>query len=268
VRTRVTVRRAHKAGNAPGEYEDAWQVGPPAVGEALADSGTVVAGEPLRVAMADGATESFLAGRWARLLTSAFAEAPPTVTTQAEAFAHVVSDVAGQWPGELDEYVSGREAAARPLRWYERPGLERGAYATLLVLATEPDGGWHAAAVGDTCLFQVREDQLENAFPLAEAKAFGDAPPLLGSPDTDPAVVAPLVGLAQGTAAPGDRIYVCTDALAAWFLSVRERGGRPWELLDTLNEAFFGTWLEEAREKDQIRNDDVTLISVEFGDSA
>lgn len=207
---------------------------------------------------------SFLAGRWARKLTRALEEAEPEVTADAEAFARTVTAVAGQWPGELEEFVSGRDGAANPLRWYERPGLERGAYASLLVLQVEPGGTWNAAAIGDTCLFQVRESQLRHAFPLTEAWKFGDAPPLAGSSDTDPTDIAPMVVLAQGTVVPGDRLYVCTDALAAWFLDSCERGERPWEVLDAIGESFFETWVEEAREKDRIRGDDVTLVSVAF----
>lgn len=253
MRVQVTVRWAREDGNSSGEYEDSWRVRDP------------VAGEPLRVAMADGATESVLPGRWARMLTAALEEADLRVTTDAEAFARTVTAVARQWPGELEEYVSGRDAAANPLRWYERPGLERGAYAALLVLQVEPEGTWNAAAIGDTCLFHVRESQLLHAFPLTEARKFGDAPPLAGSSDTDPAEIAPMVVLAQGTVVPGDRLYICTDALAAWFLDSCERGGRPWEVLDAIGESFFETWLEEAREKDRIRGDDVTLVSVAFG---
>ena len=256
MRTTVTVRQAHKDGNDPGEYEDAWRV-----------SGTAEGG-PARVTLADGATMSFLAGRWARMLTSAFAAAEPAVTEDADAFARTAAAVAGQWPGELEEYVAGREAAANPLRWYERPGLERGGYATLLAVAVGPGGTWTAAAVGDTCLFQVRENRLLTAFPLTEASAFGDTPPLVGSNDTAPDGIAPLVALARGTVAPGDRLYAATDALAAWFLSRHEGGGRPWQVLDDLSEAFFETWLAEAREKDEIHNDDVTLVSISFGEGA
>lgn len=252
MRTQVTVRRAGRNGSAPGEYGNSWRIREPA------------ADEPLRVAMADGAAGSFLAGRWARRLTAALDEAGPEVTADAEAFARTVAAAAGRWPAELDDYVSGREAAANPLSWYERPGLERGAYATALVVGIEPGGRWTAAAAGDTCLFHVREGRLLATFPVTEAAAFGDASPLLGSPDTDPGTVLPLVTLAWGTAVPGDRFYACTGALAAWFLGEFEREGRPWEILDAIGESFFGTWLEEARETGQIRDDDVTLLTVGF----
>lgn len=245
---RVTVRRAGASGAVPGEHEHSWRVGQPDPGETL------------RVVLAAGLPESILPGRWARLLTSVFTKAPPSVTMEAESFARAGAEAAGQWPGELDDYASGREAAADSLRWYERTGLERGAYAAVLVLDVEPGGGWHGAAVGDACLFHVGEGGLENAFPLAAAKTS----PLLGSPDTDPETVAPLVSLARGTAVPGDRLYACTGALAAWFLARHERGGRPWEVLDGLTQAFFEIWLEDLREKSQIRADEVTLIRVEI----
>lgn len=227
----VTVRSAPKDGNESGECEDSWRVREPA------------ADKPLRVAMAGGAPASFLPGRWARMLTTAFEDAGPEVTADAEAFARTVAAAARRWPGEQD----------------------RGAYAALLVADIEPDGAWRAAAVGDTCLFHVRDSRLLRAFPVTEAREPGDVPPFIGSPDTDPVQAAPMVALAQGTAVPGDRLCLCTDALAAWFFREYERGGRPWEVLDAIGESFFGTWLEDTRDQGHIRDDDVTLVSVEFG---
>lgn len=226
----VTVRSAPKDGNEPGEYEDSWRVREPA------------ADKPLRVAMAGGAPASFLAGQWARTLTAALEEAGPEVTADAAEFARTVAAAARQWPGESD----------------------RGAYATLLVADVAADGAWHAAAVGDTCLFHVRESRLIQAFPVTEAGRPGDAPPVVGSRDTVPEEIEPMAALACGAAAPGDRLYACTGALAGWFLGECERGGRPWEVLDDIGEPFFETWLEEVREKGHLRDADVALVTVAF----
>lgn len=137
-------------------------------------------------------------------------------------------------------------------------------------MAADTAGQWprelgdHGAAVGDTCLFHVREGELIGLFPLTEAAAFSEASRLLGSFDTDPVDVMTLVSRAWGTAVPGDRLYVCTGALGAWFLAERERSVRPWEVPGALDQAFFEVWLEDLREEGQMRAGEVTLISVEI----
>lgn len=231
----ITAHHAPKAGNSEAEYEDAYRT------------------TETRVVVADGASESLLAGRWAGLLTDVFAAAPDSVCTEPGRFAAAASEAAGAWADVVAGYVAEREERGKPLRWYERPGLARGAFATLLAVAVD-DAGWRAAAVGDTCLFHVRDGVLLTAFPLDDPEAFGTAPPLLGSRDLDPALVAERVCLASGELGPGDVLYACTDALAAWVLAQ----DAPWETLDTAGL----TWLDAERAAERMANDDVTLVRV------
>jgi hypothetical protein len=183
----------------------------------------------------------------------------------------------------VDSYVAERENAGRPLRWYERPGIAKGAFATLLALHVNMDselaarpgtrtkpgllpviGSWHSAALGDTCLFHVRGGRLQVAYPLGESADFGTSPALLGSCDADPDVIVAHVLFAEGPVAEGDDFFVCTDALAAWFLARAEEGGRPWETLRDLTDSSFPDWVSRARQTGELRNDDVTLVHVDI----
>lgn len=69
----------------------------------------------LRVAIADGASESMLAGRWARLLARTACGYDP------RALRHAVRRAARSWPVELAEYL-----ADRPLAWWQAEKLARG----------------------------------------------------------------------------------------------------------------------------------------------
>src|SRR4051812_17832075 len=124
---RWTVLCLPKRGNAENEYEDAWAADPTRG----------------RFAVADGASETSFAGRWAQLLTEAFLEAErPT---------GVAAWLAGpreRWEAE----VMGLE-----LPWYAELKREQGAFATLLGVgvrlpAQGRPGKWRAVAVGDSCL--------------------------------------------------------------------------------------------------------------------
>ncbi len=125
-------------------------------------------------------------------------------------------------------------------------------------------GDWRSAAIGDTCLFHIRGGRLRCAFPLDQSGSFNTSPALLGSCDADRGVIADHVRFAAGTVAEGDDFFVCTDAMAAWFIACVEEGGRPWETLRDLTETGFAEWVSEARWTGGLHNDDVTLVHVDI----
>src|SRR5947209_19228121 len=94
-----------KHGNAEDEYEDAW----------AADPGRG------RFAVADGASETSFAGRWAQLLTEAVLAAP-----RPPELARWLPRARRRWSSE----VMGLE-----LPWYAEMKREQGAFATLLGVA-------------------------------------------------------------------------------------------------------------------------------------
>jgi len=123
-------------------------------------------------------------------------------------------------------------------------------------------GAWYAAALGDTCLFHVRGGVLYKAFPISDSRYFDTSPPLLGSSCLDANLIAARVQLVKGGCQRGDHFYLCTDALAAWFLSQAAQECQPWEILDSTDRTFLDSWLATARADGLIRNDDVTLVHV------
>jgi hypothetical protein len=237
-----------KAGNTAEEYEDAWAV------EDESDE----ASDRFRCAVADGATEASFSGLWARLLTRGYCDGVfPDAPTLCD-----FAPLQGAWE---------REVAAIPLPWYAEEKARSGAFSSLLGLtiaaANGPDGGrWEALAVGDSCLFQVRDDRLLTAWPLAAAADFTNRPTLLSShPARNDAVTDQLAPVA-GDWLPGDAFYLLTDALACWFLLAREASGQPWRDLDAVATADgsdpFIAWIADLRADRALRNDDVTLLRV------
>jgi hypothetical protein len=233
-----------KRGHADHESEDAWR-GCPRLG---------------RFAVADGASESCFAALWARLLTEGF--------------------IAVRRPRDLGSWLEASrrqwfaEVMPLALPWYAEIKREEGAFATLLGVRARwptPDrpGRWQAVAVGDSCLFRVREGRGVRAFPIKQSSEFSNLPCLIGS-RTGP-IVAPK--RSSGSLRPGDRLLLMTDALAQWFLCAQETGGRPWEAVTRLLSAAqpedeFTAWIEELRTRNSLRNDDVTLLVIEPGPTA
>jgi hypothetical protein len=254
-----------KRGSAPQEYEDAVWIGPDGnvSGECSASM--------LRLAIADGASESMLAGRWARRLVAAFGSNKSTRTRRGFVAAYGVA--VAQWGDEVDAYTTEREDRGSPIQWYEEPGLAKGAHATILC-AEFHDGingagpTWSASALGDSCLFQVRNEVLYESFPISDSTVFGYQPPLLGSRGLDEAVLRRHVRVTARDWERGDSFYLMTDALAAWFLRTVEAGRQPWEPLrdlDTRDAALdFADWVDELRDGGHLGNDDTTLVRLDM----
>lgn len=282
MRAHVTVLALHKGGGEPHEYEDAaWVGSSTATGGARSimpppgptcRRGGVGRVATLRAAVADGASSSLLARRWAQLLVREAGAAPSGLLRTETGFADVLNRAADRWPDHMKEYTRLRELRGKPITWFERPGLERGAHATLLVahLAAhrwQPGRGtWSAMALGDSCLFHVRNDAVRVAMPVEAADDFGNAPPLAASSGQDRDLAASHTTLARGTWLLGDRFYLATDAMAVWFLRQSEHGRKPWDLLRALDYATpreWATWVERERASGELPNDDVTLVRIE-----
>jgi hypothetical protein len=247
------------------ECEDAAWVGP---------DGTT-AGEvshpPLRVAVADGATESLMARQWAKRLTEAVAGSSSTK----RAFMNAYFRAAENWDAEMANYRSEREERGKPVQWYEEPGLARGAFATIIgVEFLERGRGktreWRSVAVGDSCLFQVRAERLHCSFPMQSASDFSSQPQLVPSSVGLRDRVGDRVVSQRGDWQSEDSFYVTTDALAAWFLRSDAAGQHPWgSLRDLLTRDMpldFDGWVNEKRDVGELRDDDTTLVRIDFSD--
>jgi hypothetical protein len=255
-----------KRGSSLSEYEDASWVSPDGSG----------AGETrqkrLRVAVTDGASESLLAGQWARRLAAVFGSAADAAWGEGQ-FAAAYSQASLGWDEEVLEYTLQREERGAPIQWYEEPGLAKGAYATVLVAEFRDaqerhHPTWKAAAVGDSCLFQVRDESVYTSFPIDDPAAFSYQPPLLPSRGVESDTLYRHIELKQCDWERGDSFYLATDALAAWFLHAVDTGDRPWEPLrdlDTRDSEFdFAEWVDQQRDLGEMHNDDTTLVRIDM----
>lgn len=244
-----------KAGNSEGEGEDRVQLPKNLKREK----------KTFRFAVADGATESAFSWLWAQTLVETY-----VITDQRKAITPTellkkIQEKAPQW---------SKEVWAKPLPWFAQEKVQHGAFSTLLGLyladgqTSSHDGGWSAIGVGDTCVFQIRKDELITTFPVERAEQFGNRPILIS---TNPASNLILYEQAhrlekRGLWQAGDRFLLMTDALAHWFLDQVEEGRKPWAN-ELVEDAFafsgqFESWIGELRAEKNIRNDDVTLLMI------
>ena len=241
---------APKRGNVESEYEDAY-FPVQACRENLSE---------FRCAIADGASESAFSREWARLLVRGYHRQRLSLARLQNCWHRMVT--------------------RRPVPWYLEEKIRRGAHATLVGLSIweaevpEPQGGsWRVVAIGDSCLFHVRDDELLTVAPMSKSDEFNNHPNLIS---TDPAAALG-VGMSRATVIsgdwqPNDVFYLLTDALAEWALGKHEAGRPPWTLFQNMGEDggsteagqdSFASFVANLREKDGLHNDDTTLLRVE-----
>jgi hypothetical protein len=169
--------------------------------------------------------------------------------------------------------MDSRAQAGRPLLWFEEAKLNQGAFATLLGVSfrshprkASHEGRWSAVAIGDTCLFQLRDERVLRAFPIEDSGDFGIVPDLVTTRSNGQEMIAHSARKAWGPWQSGDTFFLATDALSCWFLSSYERGDEPWKILRDLNteaQPPFEEWMASLRKEGVVRNDDVTLTRID-----
>lgn len=249
-----------KLGNSSEEYEDAF----------------AYSTEDGIFAIADGATESSYADRWARDLVDSYVTKPPEVNGSSVAFPQWLAPLQQRWRHGIDW---------DNLPWFAEEKAKAGAFATFLGLSIyDPDllkrttlferaaslfrkheapqvWKWKAFAVGDSCLFQIREDKLIACFPISKPEDFNSRPVLLCSNPTNNNGVWSEVRFEQGDCKAEDLFILATDAVAKWFLDQRDLGGKPWEILSGLRSQMeFSDFVARLRSEKAMRNDDATVV--------
>jgi serine/threonine protein phosphatase PrpC len=254
--SRLSVRRhtVAKAGNRDDENEDAVEVDE----------------QRLVVALADGSTEGAYSRDWAQWLAARFVTSEnryPEVIQSAELLSGAIHEALETWHANFSEHIAQRRD---DLPWYVERARAQGGFATLLVLAAtaqQNDVTWHAAAVGDSCLFHV--DQEANIACQLPSLAFADfdlSPRLLSSAGIGNSDTIASTTFANGRLTPSDRLVLATDALSAWLVKDSVVGFklRFAQLLDAARSfESFSAFVEAERLGGELRNDDVTFVLVE-----
>ncbi len=243
-----------KRGNAADEYEDAF----------FPKSPFARCVNEFRCAVADGASESAYSGLWAQMLVRGF----------------------GLRRMRMEHLTRLWERATKyqPVPWYLEKKLKNGAHAAFVGLHLRDDTEhnspkmnagvetprfWRALGVGDSCIFQIREDELITVGPLKRAEQFDNSPYLIASKARQKRIRkrAVHVTVMEGDWQPGDTFFLVTDALAHWLLSELEADRTPWAPLRDLcadeDETLYSRLVDELRTNQGLHNDDTTLMQVE-----
>ena len=115
-------------------------------------------------------------------------------------------------------------------------------------------------AIGDSCLFHLRNGELVRSFPLQCAAEFETDPTVLGSVDLKRDHLMQFTALDEHCY-PDDLLVLCTDALAEWAMRSQEAGDPPdWLSFWDMPEPDWQAAITELRKQRHIRYDDTTLV--------
>jgi hypothetical protein len=209
-----------------------------------------------RLALCDGASESFDSKAWASILARKFVQEPK---------------VDQDWiAAAISEYSSLHDFAS--MSWAKQAAFERGSFATLL--GVEEDASHQSAdilSIGDSAALLVSGESLVAAWPFSDPDKFRERPTLLSTISANNG----FIGMGSFWTESGttfhlggveDPLLVCmTDALSEWALRQALPGGQGiGELLSVSTEEDLRVLVERERAEKKMRIDDSTLIVLSF----
>ena len=209
-----------------------------------------------RLALSDGASESYDSRLWGRLLVSKFAHDPRFDQEWIESAA-----AAYQAEHNFDA-----------MSWSQQLAFERGCFATLL--AVEHDSVKNCLTlfgVGDSVAVLLVGAEVVRAWPLDHPDRFKERPTLLSTLRAHNAFVeaSEFVSLARTeldlSAFPDPTLLCMTDALGEWTLRMAgDAPGRLADLLGVRSEEQLNALVVAEREAKRMRVDDSTLVTLKF----
>ena len=211
----------------------------------------------LRVAVADGVTESLFSGIWADLVVNSYVEKGDELLT------------ASGLESPHQEFVqkSSQQILQMPdtQHWFMYEKLERGSHVTFAAVEFFSPEKIQALAVGDSCIFwRNGENEEVGMLPELSPEDFGAFPTsICHLPRTwqtlNQKIIRKEVHLKDAF-----QIVLCTDALACWLVKELGNDFSAWEQLFHIPDAiYFTDFIATLRERKEIRNDDVTLVLID-----
>jgi hypothetical protein len=231
----------HKKGGSPSEYEDRSEI-------------VFQEDACLRIAVADGTTESLFSDIWADLLVKGYGEQgaalfeDPSLWSIHKEFIH-------QTYQQIAEMPEARH-------WAMYGKLERGTHATLAAVEFSAGKSVKMSVVGDSCIFWMSDGKIE-MWPELNVEDFGISPDSISHIPETWQNLRQKVRTKEISFEQNCQFVICTDAIACWLVEETQEKNNfsAWhDIIKLPDEVAFNQLIEELRDSKKIRNDDVTLV--------
>jgi len=210
----------------------------------------------LRIALSDGASESFDSKEWAMILTRCFLKFPSFKKEHLQK--------------ALDEYKQLHDLTN--MSWSQMAAYERGSFATILGINYKKQKNvLDIFAIGDSVAVLLCPEEKIFSFPYSQANDFKKRPELLSNDMQhnfffDSNNTASRFRKTFRNINRKQSLLLCmTDAIAEWAFQSAENGFPVWSKLSSIREQrIFQELVLEMRRSGKMRSDDTTLITVSF----
>jgi hypothetical protein len=198
-----------------------------------------------RFAVSDGASTAARSGVWSALLTEAFVRGDDPLSGR------VLTELRREW---------WKLVLEPSLAWHAMDKLAQGSAATFVGLALSGNS-YQVTAIGDSCLFHIRKQELLLAAPLNDWTRFSRYAVLVSTLPNCP-LAADQLWSGGGQFDDGDVFLLATDAVAKQWLRHYAERGTLWPICDQVgDQAEFARLIEQERERG-LDNDDSTICVV------
>jgi serine/threonine protein phosphatase PrpC len=204
-------------------------------------------------AISDGVSRSSFSNIWSKKIVEEFVKNPFETKTIDKIFLE-------KWlypvKLNLDEEISKLDIPPMILD----VAKEDGSSTTLLggVIKKEKKKKICLWAVGDTNIFQIRQNKINDLFPIKKLSGFTSKTFAITS-FLDKNNIDFLY--TEWSIRSGDILVLATDAFSQWFLDSYLKGQKPWKKMEK-NMGKMEEFIEKLRHDKKIENDDVTFIMI------
>jgi len=215
-----------------------------------------------RVALSDGASESYASRKLATLLVKNFVDPLGDTDFCIDPFL---------WVDNIRQAYNKACGEFRQMSWSQQGAFERGSFATLLAFKSDSRRGVRIFWVGDSCVVLLDDGKFRYSVPYDTSAEFQQRPELISTiPRHNDFLRSNEFLKTYSRWCPITRktIILCmTDALAEWALRRKEKKRPVWETLCRISDqAALEALVEGERKAREMRVDDSTLLVIDFTD--
>jgi hypothetical protein len=219
----------------------------------------------LKIGLSDGATVSAFSKNWSDLLVRKYIKSN-------------ISDINGfkNIFNELNEIQQKYINTSRENQWWLQDAFIVSA-ATFLgfeINSSIRNNGinyWNSFSVGDTCLFQFRQNKLLQSFPMVNEEKFNNKPDLLTN-NRDYNEKNDIWNKSKeikGKWEKDDTFVLATDGFAKWLLGKIKHNEKCFEDIPGFKEINFRyketeNWIRNKQSSGEMQNDDITIILIQI----
>lgn len=213
--------------------------------------------ERRKIAISDGVSQSIFSAKWAQMLVKAYTD------SDSEDISTQLPSLQKQWLDFAQSELEKLEKEGGSTWMLENCLTEKqGAAATFCGIKIADDGSWNGYALGDSCLFEVTEDDSILNFYPSVTKDFGNSPDYFDSFTEGKGELCEI----SGKLSVGRKLLLVTDPFGELLYNKKKENlesSYVSQLLSLNSYEDFLALVDELRAKENMHNDDSTLVIVE-----